>query len=214
MFFIAGTDSRTTTVDQGSFFCPTCDQEQTYEHKVVEKIGTIFFMSVGSLEELGRYIECEYCGETFHEEVLEYQPGPTTEDVEAEYRKAIKYVIVAMSLADGKLYKSEVDAMYSMIFDLTGQQATSEELKSLARRVKNDGNTVVDYLGSVAPYLNDSGKEMIITALLHVAAADGNFHKQELTLIGEACAVFDISDAHLKGIVGEFNESQPSTKVQ
>jgi len=55
---------------------------------------------------------------------------------------------------------------------------------------------------------------MIIMALLHMAAADGKYHKQELKLIGEVSAVFDISDAHLKGIIGEFNEYHPTTKLQ
>ena len=71
MFFIAGKDSSVSTLDFGTFYCPTCDEEQSYEHKVVQETATFFFVPVANLGELGQYIECQCCGDTFREEVLD-----------------------------------------------------------------------------------------------------------------------------------------------
>ncbi len=54
MFFVAGTDNRTTTMGRGTFFCPTCDQERSYEHKIVKQPTTVFFVPVMSLGKLGQ----------------------------------------------------------------------------------------------------------------------------------------------------------------
>jgi uncharacterized tellurite resistance protein B-like protein len=211
MFFIAGTESRSTTLDRGLFFCPTCEEEQSYEHKVVKETATIFFVPVATVGELGRYIECQNCGDTFREEVLDYIPEPSSEEIEAEFRKAIKYAIVAMSLTDGKIIQSEFDVINSISMELTGNRIGKKELKKLMSQIKNDGGSVVEHLVVVAPFINDTGKELVIKALLQVAAADGKFHNNEVAMIGEAGAALDISSAHLSGIIDEYNESQIST---
>ncbi len=87
MLLIGGTGSKTTILERGQFFCPTCSQERSYEHKAVKKIATFFFVPVANFGELGRYVECQYCHETFRQEVLNYHPGPNAEEIEAECRK-------------------------------------------------------------------------------------------------------------------------------
>lgn len=214
MFFIAGIERRATTLGQGIFYCPTCDQERSYEHKVVKKSATFFFIPVMGLGELGRYIECQYCGETFREEVLDYRSDPSADEVEAEFRKAVKYVIVAMSLSDGEMVRSEIQAISSITQELTGHPMTDEELNNLVDQVKKDDNTIVEHLESVALFLNETGKDLVIKALLHVGAADERFDKRELVMIAKASDALNISNAHLKGIIEEFNESQPTIKLQ
>jgi uncharacterized tellurite resistance protein B-like protein len=213
MFFIAGTDSETRTLDSGDFFCPTCDQEQTYKYEVVRQTATVFFIPILTLGELARYIECQWCGETFREEVLDYRPDVDPEIIEAEFRKAIKFAVVAISISDGEMVQPELEALSSIFSDLSCGPLTMKGLQKLVLQIKQGDQDFAEYLESVAPYLNDSGKELVIEALLHVAAADKNIHKKELEVIATASRALGISKSHLRGIIEEFNEADPPTKL-
>ena len=76
MIIIWGHRGRTSHLDSGRFYCPRCDGERYYDLKQVRPWFTLYFIPVFPTGAGERYVECQTCGGTFKEAVLEMEaPG-------------------------------------------------------------------------------------------------------------------------------------------
>jgi hypothetical protein len=71
---IWGSRGVTSTLDQGEFYCPECDDREEYVLKQVRPFFTLFFIPIFPIGAAQRYLECRGCGNAFSEEVLDYRP--------------------------------------------------------------------------------------------------------------------------------------------
>ncbi len=202
---IFGTRGITTTPDRGEFLCPECGGQREYAHRRVRRFFTLYFIPVIPLDKVGEYIECAGCQGTFKEQVLDHQSGPDAAiNVEAEFQQVIKRVMALMTLADGEVDAAEIETMASIFGQLTNRQVAPQVLEDEVTRARTEGRTVADYLRGVSPMLNDHGKEMILRAAYMVAASDGVFHEDEMSLLEESAKALQMTPAHLQGILAEM----------
>jgi hypothetical protein len=68
--FIWGTKSKSTVIDTGTFFCPTCCQQTGYALFRVAKCFHMYFVAIGFGETLGHYVACARCRGQFDTEAL------------------------------------------------------------------------------------------------------------------------------------------------
>ena len=66
-----GTRGVTSTVKEGDFHCPQCNNSQKFRHRKVRKFFTLYFIPLIPLESAGEYVECRNCKGTFIPRVLE-----------------------------------------------------------------------------------------------------------------------------------------------
>ena len=71
-------------------FCPSCQEDVNYDHKQVKRFGTLYFIPLLPLDELGDYVECQKCKNTYNQRVLGHNPEKDSEIFQAEYENAIK----------------------------------------------------------------------------------------------------------------------------
>ena len=206
MFFIAGTRGVTTTVSKGDFFCPECNAHTQYHHDQVHEKATVFFIPVINLKLLGEYIECQNCVNTYKMEILDYDPEQEQKEIEAIYLKGIKKVMTMMMLADGKIDENEKIMMKDIYQKMTNFELSDSDIE---KEIENSKTTIFgleDLLTEVFPQLNESGRETIIKVAYWVSIADGVVDKSEEKLLIKMAKHFQISSAHLKGIISEVNE--------
>ena len=206
MFFIAGTRGVTTTVSKGDFFCPECNAHTQYHHDQVHEKATVFFIPVINLKLLGEYIECQNCVNTYKMEILDYDPEQEQKEIEAIYLKGIKKVMTMMMLADGKIDENEKIMMKDIYQKMTNFELSDSDIE---KEIENSKTTIFgleDLLTEVFPQLNESGRETIIKVAYWVSIADGKVDKEEEKLLIKLAKHFQISSAHLKGIISEVNE--------
>lgn len=72
---IWGSKGKTKVKSKGSFLCPVCKSQQRYEHHVVGKYFTLYFIPLFKTKTIGEYIECKNCYMTFKPEVLDWSRG-------------------------------------------------------------------------------------------------------------------------------------------
>ena len=206
MFFIAGTRGVTTTVSKGKFFCPECNVRTNYHHNQVHQKATVFFIPVLNLKLLGEYIECQNCSNTYKMEMLDYDPEQEREEFEALYLTGIKKVMVMMILADGKVDEKEKIMMKGIYQKITNSELSDSDIE---KEIENSKTAIIgleDLLTEVFPQLNESGRETIIKVAYWVSVADGKVDKEEQQLLIKLAKHFQISSAHLKGIISEVDE--------
>ena len=206
MFFIAGTKGETTTFATGEFYCPECNAHTQYHHDQVHEKATVFFIPVINLKLLGEYIECQNCVNTYKMEILDYDPEQEQKEIEALYLMGIKKVMAMMILADGKIDENEKIMMKDIYQKMTNFELSDSDIE---KEIENSKTTIFgleDLLTELFPQLNESGRETIIKVAYWVSIADGKVDKEEQQLLIKLAKHFQISSAHLKGIISEVNE--------
>ena len=195
---------------RGEFYCPICQSTKSYAKKRVRKFFTLYFIPIIPLNNLGEYVECGTCENTFKPEVLSFDPTADARIFRAEFERAMKRVLLMMTSADGTEDNSEYAAVQDVFESLTNARLSDAEVRQEAEKNRNSEAETLNFLTSINPSLNTHGKELVMKAAFLVAAADGQLHDREsdlLTRIGEA---LDISEAHRRGIIQEVMR-QPDT---
>jgi hypothetical protein len=67
---IWGSRGLTSTLQSGSFYCPSCDGESDYILKQVRPFFTLYWLPLFPIGGAERYVECRRCGGAFKEGVL------------------------------------------------------------------------------------------------------------------------------------------------
>ena len=74
---IWGWKARTKTISSGTFHCPACDGHRAYSLIQIARWFTLYFIPLFKTKDLGEYVECGTCKETYKTRVLGYQPTAT-----------------------------------------------------------------------------------------------------------------------------------------
>lgn len=65
-----GSKGREKKVSEGSFFCPGCRSNVTYELHEAARWFTLYFIPLFPLETVGEWLRCKSCGGTFNPSLL------------------------------------------------------------------------------------------------------------------------------------------------
>ena len=71
---IYGTKPKSTRIDEGTFFCPVCEAERTYDLFSVRTYFTLYFIPLFPVGSGDEHIQCENCSGTFASELIDYDP--------------------------------------------------------------------------------------------------------------------------------------------
>lgn len=196
MLVIFGTRGRSHTIGSGQFYCPREGGDRRYEHKEARRWFTLFFIPLIPLDRLGDYIECTTCNSTYYPTVLEAPTGASIQDVMTQ---AIRYVAVAMTLADGHVDPAERRVATEVVRQFAsveyGEADLAADLDSL------DPAGLVDNLEELGGILNQHGKEAVLEAAMRLAASDGSIDPTEIATIERIGQALSMTDAHIRGVV-------------
>lgn len=179
-----------------------------YSHKRVRRFFTLYFIPLMPLDLHGEYIECQRCGGTYTLEVLNFDPAAGQAELEAEFHRAIKQVMVGMLLADGAVEDEEVETVRKIYGQLAGNEISDEALRTEISRAQTQTLSVTESLEQIAGNLNDNGKAMVVKAAFLVAAADGEFQEEEKVLMASIGQSLGMSAAHVNGVIQEMIREQ------
>lgn len=222
---IFGTRGVRSTVQQGTFICPQCQDQQNYKHKKVTQFFTLYFVPLIPLGNKGEYVECMGCRNTYITRILDLQKtidisnrkdssGVIEEpkaqitsqastapvSIESEKDKAIKKLLLMMILADGKVENAEIVTFHRVYHESTGQ--TVRDIYKELDEVRTENKQPHQYLREVNAYLNQESKEEILRACMKIAAADGNIDPSELRMIENFGKALELKPAEIAEITG------------
>ncbi|HLU26284.1 MAG TPA: TerB family tellurite resistance protein [Longimicrobiales bacterium] len=198
---VFGTGENPIRVQRGEFYCPACQERRTYSRTEVRRSVTVLGWTVLGRRR-GEYVECETCLATYRPEILSYDAGPATERVMAEYQRAVLRVLVLMVVVDGRIREPEIQTVREIYEAVCGVELTRAQVLEEAEALRRTPTTVARYVASVAPYLNDYGKEQVLRAITLVSRSDGEVHEREVGLTRRLAGVLRVGPARLEAILG------------
>jgi uncharacterized tellurite resistance protein B-like protein len=198
---IWGSRGVTSTLKSGQFHCPKCQGKRLYEHKRVRRFFTLYFIPLFPIKDLGEFVECQTCDQTYKEEVLDYDPEAEKRQTTAAIQHALRRVMAAMLVLEETPSEASRAVAMRTWQELSGRALTPGELDEQVRAATGDKRPLSAILGAAAPKLNDAGRELLVKAAAEVALADGPLAPRENEVLNEVARALSVSAAHLAGIV-------------
>jgi tellurite resistance protein len=205
---IFGTRGVTRTKESGEFVCPGCGgTQQPYQRKTVRRFFTLYFIPIIPLDQVGEYIECQRCHNSYNEQVLHYDPAAQQAKKRAEFVEHLKRVMILTALADGSVNDGELKAIRELHHRLSGATLSGPDLERELALARQAGISPGAYARRFAGELNEHGKEMVIKAVHSVLVAGGDLEQPEYDLLNEVATALNLSEAHFRGILSTLNDS-------
>ena len=209
MFFIFGTEGSSSNIGVGEFFCPECSDYKTYKHIKVEKKISLFFIPIFPIEDLGHYIECQNCNSTFKTNVLDYDPKKEEEHIKGMYFLGSLDIMISIAMADKTLKDDEFSTIIFIFKGITGgaDEINNIPLKEFVLnridKFKRDNLSSIDISKSLAPHLNEIGREKVLRAAIYVSKADGIIQEEEMKLLHKISDALLLPKTYANGIFAE-----------
>lgn len=204
---IFGTKSTRKLLDQGSFNCPQCQNDSPFEKRRARSWFHLYFIPIIPLKTYPNYVECKGCKATFVEGVLNADTGAASDGIRAEFETASVMILARMAWADGKIEMQEIQAIYETVNALCVREFSREEIEAEIDKAEDSHEDALAVATRVGHLLNDEGKELILEAVFRVAAADGDFAKEENEMLLEIGAGLGLRPAYVHGLLQGFLEN-------
>ncbi len=201
---IFGTKTTRKLLDKGQFSCPQCQAPSPFEKRRAKQWGHLYWIPIIPMKEMPPYVECQTCRNTYIERVLDDAPGP---DIAAEFERAASLIMAKMVLADGVVDASELSAMRNILAQVTGASVEPEAVDKIVAAAQSDKRSAGEIAAEFGSSLNSEGQELVLKAVLMIAAADGDFSSEEKDLAFQIGQAMGMSRAHMKGVYAEVFEN-------
>ncbi len=182
-------DDESTAAVPPRFFCPVCKRWRPYEIKRARKLLP---RSLRTTDEPSDEVECQLCSRTFPLTALDYDPKAAKQEKnEARERfvEGMQRAMAAMVMIDGRLTFHEIEAMRSVVQQVTNQPCDNDRLDAALHKVRGRLDEVVEYLRESKELLSEKRRNKILRAVVYVAVASGTIDDSQVMLarrIGEA----------------------------
>ncbi len=123
-----------------------------------------------------------------------------------DFAMSLLVLSAAVMKADAKVVKSELDYVRGFFIRQFGEEEGSR-LVSMLREILKQDIRVQDVSAQVGQYMDYSTKLTLLHFLFGIAAADGEFHPDEVSMIGTIAGYMGISNQDFESVKAMFVKS-------
>jgi hypothetical protein len=203
MFLLVwGFKVRFKTMLQGTFFCPTCGGDRSYERKQARRWFTLFWIPILPLKEVGEpFVECSTCRQAYKPSVLSMPTSATlSNDLTVATREATTWLLRSAPTATPAARRTALD----MLSGAASRPWSDAELDHDLGTLTVDG--LPGRLTTLASVLNEHGRETFFGGCVQVAAANGTVGAAEQALLDSIANSLGMSPAHARGVIAQTLE--------
>jgi len=195
---IWGSRAVTSTLTEGTFFCPHCRSQQTYRKQRVRRFFTLYFIPLFPMATLGEYVECGVCKNTYKDAVLDYDPEAERRRFQQRYAAMVRSLVAGMAARAGN---TSPDGQ-ALVRTLYKELVHADLVEPMTDTVPLD-RLISDELPALAGVLSDQGKESLVKAAHRAALLNGAMSAETSAAMAGVARALGITDAHLRGIMAE-----------
>jgi tellurite resistance protein len=184
------------TIGTGVFFCPREGRDRDYAQKKARRWFTLFLIPLIPLNEVGDFVECASCKNTYYPDVL---LGKTASEIEDVGTIAIRHIVVSMLLADGVVDPREREAGVTVVGRFASHPYGPTDLDADVTNLQV--SALADNLEDLGAVLNEHGKENVLTAAVYLAGADGHVDRAEIEVARQIGRALTMSSARIEATI-------------
>lgn len=196
---LAGIRTTWQTVADGTFFCPGCGADRSYQRRTGRRRFVLLGLPLLPRGVADPVLECAACQRHFSPDTLEV---PTTARLSAMLRDAVHAVALAVLAAGGTEARAARETAVGAVQAAGYPDCCEEQLTALLAALRRgpvratDGVPVEielqEALAPLAPHLASTGRESLLLQGARIALADGPYRPLEravLTAMGDTLAL-------------------------
>lgn len=203
-FLFFGSRMVRTRLSEGEFDCPRCGTRRPYALLRAQHHAHLYWVPLLKLGPPRAYVECQGCRAALAPSVLD-GVAQDRDDLRGAVATATTAALAAV-LRGQVASLREVDLAAQALSAIEGRPLTPEAVAETLAAEARDVARAARGLAHVDPTLTPEAREGLMTAVLHVATADGPMTQAQAAAVQTLAGALRVSAAHLKGIMVELAE--------
>ncbi|MDZ4849072.1 MAG: zinc-ribbon domain-containing protein [Pirellulaceae bacterium] len=200
---IWGTRGLVSTVEEGTFHCPSCNLQRAFRLRQSRNWFTLYFIPVIPLNVAGRFVECASCGGSYAEEIRSYDPVRERKKTEEQMLR----VMVLSALADGQVDQGERNSIEQQYLDFAGLPVLDSVLDQEIAMAQQSGTTLNQYLGSQANQLTPHGKALIVKLAFETMSSSGGLEEGHQKELSQLAKTLGIPEEQYRALIAHISEA-------
>jgi len=204
LFF--GSRAVRTRLGSGRFECPRCGVERRYELVRAQRHAHLYWVPLIKLGSPQEFVECQSCRAAYAPaQVLARRAGD--DDLRGAITTASLAALASLTRA-ASASEHEVRLVTQALHALEGYPSPSDQVAQRLAAEPRDVGRAERGLAHIEPTLDSGTREGLMSALLHMAHAQGAMSPEQSAAVRRFAAALQVSPAHLRGLMLTLSEQR------
>jgi hypothetical protein len=191
-------------LDSGTFLCPQCGADRSYQHRVGRKWFRLYWIPVFPVGgQVNEHVRCDTCQGMFTMGVL---ARPTSAQLSGQLLDGVRGLIVHVLRAGSMMSPAAREIAVNEVLSAGVPGYTDESLAADLDVVPGD---LSGLMGALGGQLADQGKENLLRAGARTALADGPLTDLERSVLTSTAAELGMTPAHAQGLIAMVEQAAP-----
>lgn len=180
----------------GQFYCPHCETDRRFIHKLPRRWGHLYWIPLIVLDTHDSYVECQTCSKAYQEQVIDYDPRKERAQRLEDLAVMIGQVMVHVTYAADR--PTPLPEIERSVRDLLELEHLSPEAK-VQIRTPISQTRMLDMAREHGGNLAPRGQELVLRAAL----GSGPLGAQAQALVAEIGIAMGMTVTHVRGVLAE-----------
>ena len=195
-----GLSTTKPVIDTGSFECPKCHQQRSYQRKVIKNWISIYFIPIIPIGSSGEVLQCTKCKIEFPAKSApqsQASDSPTSED----FAEAL---LVLVALDRGTPNRKVVAKLQQVLSELREQPVSSETVAALILQGQSTRYSAFEYARTTRAGISREDRIRAVVLIDELVRCPGEAHPAGLDLLDSISKALGISSTALNSLLGDL----------
>ena len=195
-----GLSTTKPVIDTGSFDCPKCHQQRSYQRKLIKNWISIYFIPIIPIGSSGEVLQCTKCKIEFPEKSApqsQASDSPTSED----FAEAL---LVLVALDRGTPNRKVVAKLQQVLSELREQPVSSETVAALILQGQSTRYSALEYARTTRAGISREDRIRAVVLIDELVRCPGEVHPAGLDLLDSISKALGISSTALNSLLGDL----------
>lgn len=175
-----------------------------YQLVQVRRVFTLYFIPLIPMGVAGKYVECMDCGESFAEEILDYDPEEERKTLQTRMLR----VMILAAFSDEHIDNAERNVIKDQYIDLFGIPVSPKRLEKEIEIADSSNATLNTYVRKIGGELSPHGKALVIKLAMITMRASGKLSREQWEDFDELGETLDIPEDEFKALIEHIRETE------
>ena len=195
-----GLSTTKPVIDTGSFDCPKCHQQRSYQRKLIKNWISIYFIPIIPIGSSGEVLQCTKCKIEFPAKSApqsQASDSPTSED----FAEAL---LVLVALDRGTPNRKVVAKLQQVLSELREQPVSSETVAALILQGQSTRYSAFEYARTTRAGISREDRIRAVVLIDELVRCPGEAHPAGLDLLDSISKALGISSTALNSLLGDL----------
>ncbi|MED5286451.1 MAG: zinc-ribbon domain-containing protein [Planctomycetota bacterium] len=195
-----GLSTTKPVIDTGSFECPKCHQQRSYQRKAIKNWISIYFIPIIPIGASGEVLQCTKCKIEFPAKSApqsQASDSPTSED----FAEAL---LVLVALDRGTPNRKVVAKLQQVLSELREQPVSSETVAALILQGQSTRYSALEYARTTRAGISREDRIRAVVLIDELVRCPGEVHPAGLDLLDSISKALGISSTALNSLLGDL----------